>query len=124
MGTFADVPSAFKQLKNVYLTDREGKRGSLHISDYKTAGSYGPFEQALPEGICQLIHKVIQEDRATLDTDHKRDPSHLLLHTNGAAAVESSNLTKFMKRPFAPLNAGNIGTTVLRKAQLRQGLVT
>jgi hypothetical protein len=50
-------------------------------------------------------------DRATLDTDHKRDPSHLLLHTNGAAAVESSSVTKFMKRPFAPLNAGNIGTT-------------
>ena len=59
---------------------------------------------------------MIQEDRATLDTDHKRDPSHLLLHTNGAAAVESSNVTKFMKRLFAPLNAGNIGTTVLRKA--------
>ena len=35
-----------------------------------------------------------------------------LMHTNSAAAVEFSNITKFM----TSLNVGNIGTTVLRKA--------
>jgi hypothetical protein len=114
---FGGLLAAYHALKNVYVSTRDGQAGSLHVSDYKTVSNHGPFHRKLPPCICALMCKVIDEDRATKDNGcYQRDPSYLLLHTNGAGCKESSNVTKFVGRLFRPLNVGDIGTTVIRKA--------